>query len=118
MHTAEPVSNSGDRSVVVTSIQHPTLPPHLYSALPNHGQRILLAIAGARTELVPMTRTSALSRLVEQVSVSPPDAGAGLLHLIQAVRALDCYTLTMGNLQEGGYELQRLVAGARPPVLR
>ena len=83
--------------------------------------RFLIApryVAGARTELVPMTRTSALSRLVEQVSVSPPDAGAGLLHLIQAVRALDCYTLTMGNLQEGVDELQRLVAGARPPVLR
>jgi hypothetical protein len=66
-------------------------------------------VAGARTELAPMSRTAALSHVVEQSHRLQAHGPTRMSRLIEAVQAADCYRLTMGNLQQAVGEVRRLL---------
>ncbi|MBV9598309.1 MAG: hypothetical protein JOZ87_15770 [Chloroflexi bacterium] len=66
-------------------------------------------VAGARTELAPMPRTAALSHVVGQSYRLQAHGGTRMGHLIEAMRAADCYALTIGSLRQAVDQLQHLV---------
>jgi hypothetical protein len=65
----------------------------------------------ARTELVPISRTAALSRVVQQSFKLHAQGTVGLAGLIGVVRQADCYALTVGQLQPAVDHLLELVNG-------
>jgi hypothetical protein len=72
-------------------------------------------VAGARTELAPMPRTAALSRVVGQSYRLQAHGATRMSQLIEAVRTADSYALTIGSLQDAIEQLQHLVNRSGAP---
>jgi hypothetical protein len=70
-------------------------------------------VARARTQLVPLARTTALEHLVQQSHLPPPVAADGMRHLVEVVRRVDCYLLRIGNLRQAVNQLSELCAPRR-----
>lgn len=78
--------------------------PLRYIVLPEY-------VPGARTELVPIGRMPALSRVVQQSYKLQAHGAYGLGGLIEALRTADCYALTVGQLRPAVDQLRELVHG-------
>jgi hypothetical protein len=67
-------------------------------------------VVGASTELTPIRRTEALTRLIESLHNPLADRGHDFRLLVELVRGADCYTLTSGDLDQA---VRTILAAAR-----